>query len=125
MTTKLIDLSAFEGHTEGPWAFRCGHLWAEHGCRPVVLQPDGIHFRVGKRTDKMGGVMVPLTPEHPDARLIAAAPELLAEVEMLRSIVLHDGPHLSPEQDRYMSGLYEQATESRDREALNPEDTTK
>ena len=69
-------------HTPGPWAWRkVGKdyvLWGDHGHRPIVL--DGKSLRV-RNFDRC--VMVPLEDDHPDARLIAAAPDLLAALERL------------------------------------------
>ena len=63
-------------HTPGPWAWQkfgkeyC--LTAQYGMRAIVLAT-----RKNGPTSLVGGLLVPLIPDHPDARLIAAAPELL------------------------------------------------
>ena len=65
--SNRIDLTQFEGHTEGPWEQYSA------GYHAVVLPLDdyelGQEFRLGKLAD---------------AQLIADAPLLLAEVERLR-----------------------------------------
>lgn len=81
-------------HTPAPWSWRKFGtelmLVGEHGPRPVVLCAS---MDVGGGWDAPGriflatrdpktGVLVELTPEHPDARLIAAAPELLDELKL-------------------------------------------
>ncbi len=62
--------------TKGPWAWqRFGKeycLTAQHGMRAIVLAT-----RKGGPTSLVDGLLVPLDPNHPDARLIAAAPDLL------------------------------------------------
>lgn len=63
--------------TPGPWAWqRFGKEWClvgQWGMRPIVLS---VMRKVGL-TSLVDGLLVPLNPEHPDARLIAAAPDLL------------------------------------------------
>lgn len=77
-------------HTPGPWAWQdmgglC--LVGQHGRRPIVLNvgcksDSGGMYGAYLRTRNTGReVMEPLTPENPDARLIAAAPELLEACE--------------------------------------------
>jgi hypothetical protein len=80
-----VDLSKFEGMTPGPWLFRKFGLCGNYGCRPIVLDADQYEIRVGHRSDAMGGLMVPLYPEHPDAAAIEATPDLIAEVRELRA----------------------------------------
>lgn len=61
--------------TKGPWAWqKFGSEWCltgQHGMRPIVLAT-----RKNNPTSLVNGLLVPLDPNHPDARLIAAAPEL-------------------------------------------------
>jgi hypothetical protein len=70
-----------------------GCLVGDYGCRPIVLDAGEWTIRVGKRTDDMGGLMVPINeaPDHPDTSLIAtyrtAAPDLAREVLRLSAIV--------------------------------------
>lgn len=67
------------GHTPGPWRWMGPNvLVGDHGHRPVVLTSRG---PITTRTE--GGRLGDLLPEHPNARLIAAAPDLLAA---LRSV---------------------------------------
>jgi len=77
VSTERIDVEALRGHTPGPWKWwdscsfrRLSHEGDGDVLAPVVQQSDGhpdVHFRNGGYTG-------------PDARLIAAAPALLAEV---------------------------------------------
>lgn len=71
--------------TKGPWEWRrMGKrwlLWGFHGIRPIVLAWSRGQLQV--RDDTLsGGVMCDFDREHPDARLIAAAPDLLAAAKM-------------------------------------------
>lgn len=76
--------------TPGPWTWRTfgniPHLCTTHGGALIVLQPvrkgmQGASFRL--RDAKC--IMQDFDPLHPDAQLIARAPELLAEVADLQS----------------------------------------
>lgn len=65
-------------HTPGPWAWqRLGELClvGQHGRRPIVLTTLQRNAQLCVRDER--GVLKPLDPDHPDARLIAAAPDLL------------------------------------------------
>jgi hypothetical protein len=75
--SEPLDLTQFEGHTEGPWELWTGCSWRRFWqvgtcgtvCEPTVARdghPDLI-FRNGGQ-------------DGPDASLIAAAPRLLAEI---------------------------------------------
>lgn len=75
-------------HTPGPWEWQkfgdkiC--LAAQISMRPIVLSVvSGGPFK-GHLTSLIRGLLRPLDPNHPDAKLIAAAPDLL---EALRSIM--------------------------------------
>lgn len=68
-----LDLSQFEGHTPGPWE-------SDGSC--VRIYQDGrVEFCVA------GGAADPPGMMHSNARLIAAAPQLLAELREARARV--------------------------------------
>lgn len=83
--------------TPGPWAWQdFGQLMltGQHGLRPIVLQssPKGLRVR-GLDTDWM----IAITPDHPDARLIALAPDLLEALRILvedAEMGVHPAEHL-------------------------------
>ena len=72
-------------HTPGPWKWASmGQetvLWGEHGMRPIVLDFVRKGMQGAAPRIRKGGIMYPFEPEHPDARLIAAAPSLLSALE--------------------------------------------
>lgn len=82
--------------TPGPWQWdvtpRCTRLVGADA-QPVLLVIDwGSGFQTfGARRSKIGPLaeIVPLKPELPDARLIAAAPLLLAEAVPAQAQMLH------------------------------------
>ncbi len=76
--------------TRGPWEWRkvgdSWLLWGFHGMRPIVLDVGQVRGTSrGRRILRMrnDGVMREASPHHPDARLIAAAPDLLAACKAL------------------------------------------
>ena len=82
--------------TPGPWAWqKFGKEWclaAQYGCRNIVLSVlekgrgmRGHGAALAVRNDERC-VLVPLDPEHPDARLIEAAPEMYAILETIGNI---------------------------------------
>jgi hypothetical protein len=83
MTTEL-DLTQFDGHTPGPW-HNGEDMWAcvtthpdAHGV--VIAQASVMHGRIGEPSNEL--------VERANARLIAAAPALLAEVERLTACLV-------------------------------------
>lgn len=117
-------------HTDGPWCWRGGmgaaYLATERGGALVVLSvvqvesgPDdswGDYAAIGVRVGDPSR-LVPLTPDHPDARLIAAAPDLLAACELVAD-------HLTELADAWERGVLTQRPAkggprpNRNREAL-------
>ena len=73
MTTK---------HTPGPWALQkfgdnyC--LTAQYGMREIILAARG-----RKMVMNNDGILRPIKPHHPNAKLIAAAPDLLEALQRL------------------------------------------
>ena len=70
----MIDTDKYEGHTEGPWAYREDEVYAEGNPCIVALRAHGTD---GYLTSK-------LPHRWADFALIADAPDLLAEVKRLR-----------------------------------------
>ena len=70
----MIDTDKYEGHTEGPWAYREDEVYAEGNPRIVALRAHGTD---GELTSK-------LPHRWADFALIADAPLLLEEVKRLR-----------------------------------------
>jgi hypothetical protein len=76
-------------HTPGPWRWLGGYaLIGDHGKRPCILAPlrsraEPGNYKLGFRNDRGTLEAVDAFDDHPDARLIAAAPELLAACKTL------------------------------------------
>ena len=76
----MIDTDKYEGHTEGPWAYREDEVYAEGNPCIVALRAHGTD---GELTSK-------LPHRWADFALITAAPDLLAEVKRLRKQLAYD-----------------------------------
>lgn len=80
-------------HSPGPWRWRnfTGHwtLFADHGSRKVVLAAD-LNYVDGPvlvtRDFEDGSILKEIDPNHPNAKLIEAAPDLF---DSLRECVVH------------------------------------
>ena len=72
--------------TPGPWGWQLfGKEWClvgQHTMRPIVLA-----VRKGCPTSLVDGLLVRLDPQHPDAKLIASAPDLAADNARLREVL--------------------------------------
>lgn len=75
----MIDLSQFDGHTEGPWRVEYGSV--EGSYENLVIHGPNKKVVVGG----CNCCDSPYGSNEKDAHLITAAPELLAEVKRLRS----------------------------------------
>lgn len=94
---RIQELRALcEAATPGPWGwYKCGKewlLWADHGMREVVIDARRGNLRL---RDFAKCLMIPFSPAHPDAALIAAAPtalpEALDEIVRLREALSDHG----------------------------------
>lgn len=103
-------------HTPGPWAWRkfgwvyC--LVADHGGRKVVLDAECLGQNetpaLMTRDFEDESILKQLTPDHPNARLIAAAPEMYeAAQELLKNYLkCSQNPHNDPVvPHRYLDAL--------------------
>jgi hypothetical protein len=86
-------------HTPGPWAWReiggAVRLFGEHGRRPMVLTSSA-----PLQTIQDDGLLKTITPDHPNAKLISKAPELLERLHDGRRAI---GEHTAPG-DCYATG---------------------
>lgn len=87
----MTNLSIFDGHTPGDWAWvdwGGWHLVGTHGMRPIVMDfvRKGMQGATPRLRDK-SDLMVDFDPYHPDSRLIVSAPALLAKVQELESVL--------------------------------------
>ena len=81
----MIDIDKYEGHTEGPW-------WAGEWFNDDVVQFErgyGVEQRIVNESPFVdhSGEWVCLVDNEADAKLIADAPLLLAEVKRLRDML--------------------------------------
>lgn len=99
-------------HTPGPWqwAFRGDTIYLLHPMRGHLTVMDFVRqgmngaqprfaVRKGDERENMGGLMVKgcemKLADHPDARLIAAAPELLAMLKVALNAIIEAGDPFS------------------------------
>ena len=75
-------------HTKAPWAwqkFGKNHfLTAQHGMREIILSGNKDKGGASYPSMNKDGILQPIDPEHPNAKLIAAAPELLEALQKVR-----------------------------------------
>ena len=96
----MIDLTQFDGHTPGPWDYTKG---------TVTRRPVGIYGYEDNDPEVElcdHAVMVPEWPaaeQDANARLIAAAPELLEEVKRLHK-AMHDIMEIATKENDRDSG---------------------
>ena len=88
----MADASKFEGHTPGPW-----HLWipTSEGSQYTVAPNVSPHVGLAR----VGCLNAPTVENAANARLMAAAPDLLAENQELRHHLGILCAHLSTTED--------------------------
>lgn len=89
-------------HTPPPWVWGQMGGWkliGNHGMRPIVLGARGIRKSSGPPPpaefvlrNAEHDLLIPFDPKHPDALLIAAAPEMAALLLSAWQHVSHGGP---------------------------------
>src|SRR3990167_6129364 len=83
-TTKPLDLAQFDGHTSGPWEYRPAQNYEGFSIAPLHTLPTlAAVERCGAGRMNVASFNWP-GQEEPNARLIAAAPALLAECKRQR-----------------------------------------
>ena len=93
----MIDTDKYEGHTEGPWRTAEGQPYDDEGSHLDIVDANGVLVtETSYFTDN----------DHPNARLIADAPLLLAEVIRLRE----QGRKLVEAAERVRSDISDQDT---------------
>lgn len=89
------ELGVFEGHTPGPWTCRDGDRWftTDYWDYPFHLDSESTSIAIGEKGDVVAFASLADHSRYDDrgdeceanARLIAAAPQLLAEVKRQRA----------------------------------------
>lgn len=96
-------------HTPGPWAFIVSDLKSTGFKRK--------HWQVGQEGQESLGVALAFGESEANARLIAAAPELLEALKALESAVVSYGIHRSKESPQWLektSQLFKAITHARE-----------
>lgn len=67
-------------------------MTGQHGGRPIVLGTvrDRANRNIAHISNNGDGILVPLSPDHPDSKLIAAAPELLEACRAVSNLLSGD-----------------------------------
>lgn len=108
---ELVDLSQFEGHTPGPWAWEAVGEKANEWCVGLIMAADINDDRMlsGQVQEGEGvvvdGIAESISHNYRDAALIAAAPQLLAEVRMWRSRTLRGDDMTKELRRKVLDGL--------------------
>ena len=106
-----------EQHTPGPWAWRLFGdtytLHADHGRRDTIIGaiPHG-QMKYPVVAMSIDGRLKDVDPEHPNAALIASAPELLEALEKAQRLLTMASTECQREEiHKYLSGGYKEAIE--------------
>jgi len=81
-------------YTHGPWgwqSFGSGlFLTAQHGMREIILSSARKGMNGSEITMNKDGILEPIDPNHPNAKLIAAAPMLLKACIEARELLIDE-----------------------------------
>lgn len=107
-------------HTPGPWEWQQMGDWklvGQHGMRPIVLDVTGVRKSSGpppagvfRVRDAAFDRMIAFDPNHPDARLLKAAPDLFAALkELLDSPASFSDERIDYEERQVLKGAWKAA----------------